>query len=127
MKNSEISIRFRSEVLASSPQSTLPCNLSGVWLEVLSQQATSLLEGPPEARTTEIVAALLHIVSAKHAPDEVSLDEAELFSYFQQYRIELALEEVRRYSAMAPSAASIETIFTERDVQLSRREMQPSS
>lgn len=119
MKNNEIEKRFRVEVLARDTLSTLPCNLTDEWLKILSLQAINLAEGPPEARTTELVAGLLHIISAKHAPEPVDLSEADLFDYFQQYQIELALEEIRRYSDIAPSAASLETIFTERDVELS--------
>lgn len=39
-----------------------------------------------------------------------------MFKYFQDYRIEIALESVRRRTDIKPEAATLETIFTERDV-----------
>lgn len=97
--------RFRKEVLDKGLDSTLPCYLSDKWLCLLSAQAKETADGRASVDTTEVIAALLHVISAKYYPNPVSLTESELFDYFLQYQLELCIEEVRRksHSSLPPT------------------------
>jgi len=120
MKDEELIQRFASEVLQAGPESSLPCNLSDEWLDVLSRQAEEIAEGKEEARMTELLAAVLHIIAAKRGREEVHIDEDELLDYLDRYRIELAIEAVSRRTDIKGQAADLQTIFTDRDVEFVR-------
>lgn len=112
-------VDFKSEVLDKGPESTLPCNLPEKWLNYLATQAEEVLEGREGSTMSEVLAAVIHIFMAKSPEQsEIQMSSDDLFGYLQDYRIELALEEVRRQTDTKPSPASIETIFTNREVDL---------
>lgn len=46
------------------------------------------------------------------AESTFSKSSEKLYEYFQDYRLELALEEITRKTRVAADAATIETIFT---------------
>ena len=59
--------------------------------------------------------ALLHGMLADDLIDK-------LFEHMQDYRIELALEEVRRKTDVSPEPATLESIFTNRSVEVTGTE-----
>lgn len=126
MDNSEILRKFRDEVLQSGPESTLPKNLSDYWLGALQQHLDDYLEGVGERDEEDDeagssmslpLAAIIHILFAKNGGEAVSYGLEEMFENFQNYRIELALEEINRKTDMKSAPATLQTIFTNRDVE----------
>lgn len=110
-------VQFKAEVLDVGPESTLPCNLSDKWLDILTAQADEVFEGEGERRAAELLSAVLHILFAQNKSSKISFEDSELLDYFRLYRIELAIEEVSRRSGIKLSAATIATIFTNREVE----------
>ena len=66
------------------------------------------------------LAAIVHILFAKNSGEEIEASMEEMFKNFQDYRIELALEEVRRSTNIKTEPATIASIFTDRDLTISR-------
>ena len=64
--------------------------------------------------------AIVDILIAKTGAQEVKHSCEELFDYFQQYSIELGLEAVARNTEINYEPATLETIFTHRDVKIFR-------
>lgn len=116
--------RGDSEVLLTGPESSLPSNLSQFWLEELQNHLERYFDGlnsesDAEEKDLDIslpLAAIIHILFAKNGGEEISESSEKLYEYFQDYRLELALEEITRKTHVAAEAATIETIFTNRDV-----------
>ncbi|MEE6443726.1 MULTISPECIES: hypothetical protein [Pseudomonas] len=114
--------RFRDEVLHAGPQSTLPINLSEFWLEELQthlERYFDSLESDSAEEDIDIslpLAAIIHILFAKNGGEAISESSEKLYEYFQDYRLELALEEITRKTHVVAEAATIETIFNNRDV-----------
>lgn len=118
MSDEELMDEFKREVLEKGPESTLPSGLSDKWLATLSTQAEEMIGGTRNSGTPEVVAALVHVLLAKYGHEKTVIGTEELHEYFQQYRIELALEGIRRYTEMKLPAATIDTIFTERNLDV---------
>ena len=47
------------------------------------------------------LAAIIHILFAKNGGEEISESSEKLYEYFQDYRLELALEEITRKTHVA--------------------------
>lgn len=122
MSNSDLIDRFVTEVLHAGPESTLPCNLSDEWLNVLLEQSNKManldqLEDEDNSSVcTELLAAVLHILMAKNGFEEVSIEQTELLQTMEQYTMELAIEELSRRTEFKCEPATLETIFTNRQV-----------
>ena len=117
---SDVLIAFRDEVIARGPQATLPCNLSDSWLCRISEEIERYFaadEGD-DAEFTLSLAAIVHILFAKSGGQEVTESFDKMFEYFERFRLEIALEEVRRKTDLEVEPATIETIFTDRDLPI---------
>lgn len=64
------------------------------------------------------MAAVIHILLAKQGGRKVSVGQNQLFEYFERYRLELALEEVSRRTNIKCESATLNSIFTDRNVQV---------
>lgn len=125
MEGKSILQRFQEEVASSGPESTLPCNLTDYWLIEIQQHLEQLFESiaAPEGLKSERsmalpLAAVIHILFAKGRIEKLEVSMEEMFHYFEYYRTELALEEIRRKTDLRAEPASIETIFTNRNVSI---------
>lgn len=122
MSNDDLISRFKTEVMDTGPESTLPCNLSDEWLNVLLEQSNKManldqLEDEDNSSVcTELLAAVLHILMAKNGFEEVSIEQTELLQIMEQYTMELAIEELSRRTEFKCEPATLETIFTNRQV-----------
>ena len=119
MSDDDLINRFTKEVINSGPESTLPCNLSDEWLDLLSDEADSMGDDSDGSRITELLAAVLHILFTKNGGQEIELSEDEMFGYVTDYQMELAIEVVGRRTDVKTTPASMKTIFTNRDVGFS--------
>jgi hypothetical protein len=62
--------------------------------------------------------AIIHILFAKNEGLVVEESMEDMFRYFEDYRIELALEVVRRKTCVQAEPATIKNIFTNRQVRI---------
>jgi hypothetical protein len=121
--------RFHSEVTESGTDACLPRNLSDEWLESVAKIVDAVLLEPEEGEqqadlvsaTDEMkaiaLAAVLSILSAKCKQPSIEVSMEELLRCLCDYQMELALEVVHRRTDIRYEAASLETIFTNRDVR----------
>lgn len=107
--------RFKLEVLDQGPEACLPVNLSEEWRETLSQVIERYLDD--DSQFSLVVGALLGILFGKNPGAEVTVPLDTMFEYMQSYRLELALEEIRRKTEVKVVPATLETIFTDRDLE----------
>ncbi|MBD9634615.1 hypothetical protein [Pseudomonas sp. PDM19] len=115
--------KFQQEVLSSSPEATLPCNLNDYWLSELQEHLEEcfrvLSQGCDDEENEAMslpLAAIVHILFAKNAGAINEMPLEDLFRHFEDYRLELALEQVRRKTDVKAEPATLATIFTNRDV-----------
>ncbi|MGY2361094.1 hypothetical protein ACW9IO_00910 [Pseudomonas azotoformans] len=107
---------FSKEVMRNGPESTLPCNLSDHWLEVLSTQMEDFFENDSDECLSLPLMAVLHILFAKNEGAAISETHDRLFDHLCNYRIELGLEEIRRKTHVSVEPANLESILTNRSV-----------
>jgi hypothetical protein len=117
-------IKLKFEVLGQGPEAALPCKLSNIWISMLSRDLDMILEkrSTEQCYLTAPLSIIVHILCAKRGKHEVgiSISEEELFKYFQNFQIELALEILSRNSDISIEPATLDTIFTNRDVYISQ-------
>lgn len=116
---------LNNEVLNRPPDAALPCNLSEKWLNLLARDLEHCVGENTTAPDTgdymaAPLAAILHLLSGKSDRPETPLRLEEIYDYFKDYHIELALEIVRRNTDISPEPVTIDTIFTDRRGRLAR-------
>ena len=112
--------RLKAEVLDGPPENALPCNLSDYWLHQVGESLERVLEHPGEESEKYMagpLALIIRILFGKAGGNEMVVADEDLFAHFQDYRIEVALEEVNRKTSIKSTSATIETIFTNRAVK----------
>lgn len=126
MSEKHILRRFQEEVIMCGPEATLPSNLSDYWLTEIQQsleRCFDSLKGPEEAEGEESMslplAAIMHILFAKSGGEAIQASLEEMFMHFEDYRIELALEEIRRKTDLTTEPATIASIFNNRKITIS--------
>lgn len=116
--------QLHQDVLTKGPEAALPSNLSDYWLELISRDLECLDGVHAESDSAEShtiagpLALILHILLGKSGGTELTVPEEDMYRYFQDYRIEIGLEEVSRRTDVKMSSATLETIFTNRDVEV---------
>lgn len=110
--------RFKLEVLDQGPEACLPVNLSEEWRETLLQVIERYFDDGDDSQFSLAVGALLIILYGKNPGSEVTVPLDTIFEYMQSYRLELALEELRRKTEMKVAPATLGTIFTDRELVL---------
>ena len=126
MSQAHILQRFHEEVMKTGPEATLPSNLNDFWLDELHLSLEELfesMEGQVEKADCKgmslPLAAIVHILFAKNNGAAMEASMEEMFKYFEDYRLELALELVRRNTDLDAEPATICSIFTNRVVCVS--------
>ncbi len=109
--------QFKLDVLDQGPEACLPVNLREEWRETLSQGIERYLDDEDDSRLSLVLGALVIILFGKNPGAEVSMPLETIFEHMQSYRLELALEEVRRKTEVKIVPATLETIFTDRDLE----------
>jgi len=117
--------RFQEEVMKQGCDATLPSNLNDFWIDELQKSLAQLFEGLDDTNGSDSnscmslpLAAIIHILFAKNDGFVVKESMEDMFRYFEDYRIELALEMVRRKTSVQAEPATIKTIFTNRQVRI---------
>ncbi|MCO2833719.1 hypothetical protein FA281_26505 [Pseudomonas aeruginosa] len=125
MDQAQVLRRFEEEVLALGAESTLPINLSYYWLSELYASIERVLIGLEqggagfESYISLPLVAITHILLAKKKGIPIGVTIHQMLNYFEDYKMELALELAGRTGRVKVLAATIDTIFTGRDVRVS--------
>lgn len=110
--------KFRAEVSDLGAEACLPSALSMEWLTELLQSTEAMLEGPDRGAAGSLaIAAVLTILDATGRTAQfVDTTDASRIELIGAYRIELALEMMHRLTDVKYEAATLQDIFTNRDV-----------
>lgn len=127
MSDADIVSRFNEEVLCNGPEAALPRNLSDAWLAEMQHSVECYFsalekekaEGEDDGLSLPLL-AIIQILCAKNGGQVSEMALTEVFDCLEYYRLELALEDVRRKTDFQAEPATMETIFTNRDVALHR-------
>jgi hypothetical protein len=124
MEKSDL-VRLKHEVLDHGPEAALPANLPDEWVRLLARDLEELLGETDKVRDdhsylTAPLAIIAHILFGKMGKNEdsVNLPAEDLFNFLDYLRFEIALEEIRRWTDISPEPATLETIFTDRKIEL---------
>lgn len=114
--------RFKREVTELGPVACLPRSLSDAWLNALIQSADALIAGEDQSAESALaLAAVLTILQGSHRREQLLNDDVLThLTILNDFRIELALELVHRSTDVHYEAATLQTIFTGRDVSIWR-------
>lgn len=120
--------QLQSEVLSQSFEAALPCNLSDAWLDRISRdfeiafgEAEDIGEADVSAHMAGPLALVMHILLGKAGGREQSLPYEELMRHFEDYRLEVSLEQVSRKTEIRAEPPTLETIFADREVRVEQR------
>jgi hypothetical protein len=124
--NNSISLRseLAREVLHSAPSAALPSNLPDRWLDTALQGVERLVQADETADPELVripVDLVLHLLSQELASGAIAMSDEKLFDYLGLYRMELAMEKLRRWGVALAPAADKTTIFNSPKGSRSRR------
>lgn len=116
--------RLKKEVLDLSPVSALPCNFPEHWLHMIARDLQEVMNsddhGKDEAKSyaSAPLALIIYILKEK-SPDPINSISLEMcWDYFVDLNIEINLEILNRMAIHKSVPATIETIFTNRQIQI---------
>lgn len=125
MEQSDIS-KLKKEVLDHGPEAALPANLPDVWIKLIARDLEMHRNGAIEKNEDHSylsapLAIIIRILCGKNGKNEheVRFSGKELLNFLDHLQFEIALEEIRRCSNMSLEPATLETIFTDRSVNIS--------
>jgi len=109
---------FRRQVTDLGPAACLPQALSDDWLFALMHSADALIAGEDQTPAGALaLAAVLTILGGTQRSHQVlNADGLTQVKIFNDFRIELAMELAHRRTDAQYEAATLQTIFTDRDV-----------
>lgn len=115
MNNStNLGFELAHEVLHNPPSAAVPSNLSDRWLDTALQGAERLVQGDEEADPELVhvpVNLVLHLLSEELRSGTLVMSDRKLLDYVAHYRIELAMEKLRRWGVVLAPAADKMAIF----------------
>lgn len=110
--------RFKREVSDLGPAACLPRSLSDAWLQRMIESADALVAGEDASATSALaLAAVITILDGTQRLEHLlAAEEVTQLEMLNDFRIELALELVHRRTDVHFEAATLQTIFTNRNV-----------
>ena len=118
-------VRLKHEVLDHGPEAALPMNLPDEWVRLLARDLEMLQEisgkdSDDHNYLSAPLAIIAHILYARRGNDEseISFSNEDLYNFLNDLRVEIALEGIRRWTDASPEPATLETIFTNREVTM---------
>ncbi len=125
MNNSiNLGSQLAHEVLRNPPSAALPSNLADRWLDTALQGAERLVRADEEADPELVripVNLVMHLLSEELRSGTLSMSDEKLLEYVAHYRIELAMEKLRRWGVVLAPAADKTTIFESSKVKRTSR------
>jgi hypothetical protein len=116
----DLGSQLAHEVLHNPPSAALPSNLADRWLDTALQGAERLVQADEDADPELVripVNLVLHLLSEELRSGTVAMSDEKLFDYIAHYRIELAMEKLRRWGVVLAPAADKKTIFDSQSVK----------
>ena len=114
---------FVEGVISKGINEVLPRNLKDYWLGYLLTQVNKLDNDESGSDLESLVPAVLLILKAKKGKTRKELSDDELMEFVSQYCTELQLEAVHRNTEFNISAATKDDIFSNRDVEISKKKL----
>lgn len=112
--------KFNKEVLALGAAACLPANLTDEWLVCLADQLSFIQDkeelSPLNEAPACALAAIFTILIYKNGGQRVHKTVEEIFFKMQEYQMEIELEKMRRWSDIECNSATLDNIFTGREV-----------
>jgi hypothetical protein len=109
-----LSSQLAHEVLRNPPSAALPSNLADRWLDTALQGAERLVQADEDADPELVripVNLVLHLLSDELRSGTFVMSDEKLLFHVAHYRIELAMEKLRRWGVVLAPAADKTTIF----------------
>lgn len=109
-----LSSHLVDEVLHNPASAALPSNLTDWWLDIALQGAESLIQADEKADPELMhvpVSLVLHLFKKELSSGKILMSDEIIFKYLSMYRIELAMEKLRRWGVVLQSPADETTIF----------------
>lgn len=119
-------LKLKEEVLNFPPEFSLPCNLSDEWLQKIAMDLEKVVctqeddESNEELSAAVPMALIFHILSGKFPGNAIHRTYEVLWEHYVDLRLEVNLEILNRRTDCKSDSATLETIFTKRDVYLSQ-------
>lgn len=131
MENSiSLSSQLAQEVLRNPPSAALPSNLADRWLDIALHGAERLVQADEKADPELVqvpINLVLHLLSEKLRSSTPAMSNEKLLTYLAHYRIELAMEKLRRWGVVLAPAADKTTIFDSKNPNTANKPSRRSS
>ncbi len=118
--------KLKEEVFAHPPSAALPSNLPDHWLDLIARDLEKTLSEGSHNYAAAPLAIVIRILEGKNTDQpgsEMQIPLDKLFQYFCDLRIEINFEIVNRKMGQKIESATLDTIFTNRDVNIERPEV----
>lgn len=114
--------KLKQEVLDQRPEAALPANLPDHWLDMIARDLEETLGtggcgGGSQSHASAPLALIMRIMAAKTSSERLEIPLETLHRYFCDLRIEVNLEIVNRRTEIKVGSATLETIFSNREVR----------
>jgi hypothetical protein len=112
-------LELKKDVLDKGIEAALPCNLPDVWLDQVANSLEQVLENPNPDSGRYLagpLAIVVHLLFGQSESAMLEVTHDRIYECLRAYRIEVALEAVNRRSNIRTTSASLDTIFTDRQV-----------
>jgi hypothetical protein len=114
-------LHFVKEVVDRGPKALLPQNLSDKWLNILLREADSLESEDSGIHPSGLLLSVLNILQYQLNSSEVTIATEALFDNIQKYSLALAAEQVTRATEISIEPPTLDNIFTDRQIKISRK------
>ena len=112
---------YIEDLLVNGPEALLPRNLNESWFNCLLEKANLIREDKQSVEDLKyICSAVFLILEASMSSSKISLSDTELDALVLQYCTELELEALDRYTELTISPATLDNIFSNREVQVKK-------
>lgn len=107
-----------TEVLSKPSVAALPSALSDRWLELIARDLEAAVgDGRTESMPPAPVALVLHLLLAESRSQPVFVSFKAFERCLLDYRLAIAIEKVRRCTAIPLRPATLSTIFSDRQIR----------
>jgi hypothetical protein len=114
---------LKRDILDKDPLHALPANMSDFWLSAISASLDHIFECADDENAQQYLsgplAVILHLLHGKSNSEIIELSGNTFRQYLNNYRVEVALELISRATTASISKATLDTIFTDREVSAS--------
>lgn len=121
--------KLKEDVFAHPPAAALPSNLPDHWLDMIARDLEKTLSEGSHNYAAAPLAIVIRILEGKNPGQpgtEMQIPLDKLFQYFCDLRIEINFEIINRKMGRKIEPATMDAIFTNRDINIERPEASTS-